>query len=113
MERGPLAPTELVIAFWMCVYGAVQAVLGGEGHPLQQVHRNFSETFYLFGASVLGLLILDAFGSWSMKGAIAYAAGRAAYLAFSAPPLRFLRKWAWAVSIAGIVGVAAELARAL
>lgn len=106
-------PIELAIAFWMCVYGAVQAALSGEGQPLRQIHRNYSESFYLFGAAVLGLQMLSAFGPWSLKGAGAYAAGRAAYLMLSVPPLRSLRKWAWATSIAGIVGVVSELARAL
>lgn len=96
----------------LCVYGAVQALLQGRVEALQQVHRNFSETFYLFGASVLMLSMLEGFGAWSFKGAIAYAAGRLLYLALSMKPTRPLRKWAWAISMAGIVGCLGELLRA-
>lgn len=104
---------ELLILLGMCIYGAAQALLTGVGAVVQQVHRNFSETFFLFGASVLALELLDGFGPWSMKGAAAYAVGRALYLAMSVSPMRPLRRWAWAASIAGIVGCIAELARAI
>ncbi|MGD9800206.1 MAG: MAPEG family protein [Parvularculaceae bacterium] len=104
---------ELLILLGMCVYGAVQALLTGVGATIQQIHRNFSETFFLFGASVLTLEFLNGFGPWSLKGAAAYAVGRALYLAMSVKPMRPLRRWAWAVSIAGIVGCLAELARAI
>ncbi|MGE0046263.1 MAG: MAPEG family protein, partial [Hyphomonadaceae bacterium] len=79
----------------------------------QQIHRNFSETFYLFGAGVLALQMLDGFGAWSLKGAIAYAAGRALYLLLSLKPTRGFRKWAWATSLAGIVGIWAEVVRTM
>ncbi|NJM35125.1 MAG: hypothetical protein HC850_10930 [Rhodomicrobium sp.] len=104
---------ELSILLCMCVYGAAQALLTGFGAGVQQIHRNFSETFFLFGASVLSLEFLDGFGPWSLKGAAAYAVGRALYLAMSWKPMRPLRRWAWAVSIAGIVGSIAELARTI
>lgn len=104
---------ELLMLLGMCTYGAVQAFLTGVGAVVQQIHRNFSETFFLFGASVLALEFLDGFGPWSLKGAAAYAIGRTAYLAMSVNPMRPLRKWSWAVSIAGIVGCIAELARAI
>jgi uncharacterized MAPEG superfamily protein len=104
---------ETTILLGVCLYGAVQAALAQRSETLQQVHRNFSETFYLFAAATLALVLLDAFGPWSLKGAIVYGAGRALYLVLSMKPLRGLRKWAWAASIAGIVGVIAELTKAL
>lgn len=104
---------EITILLGVCLYGAVQATLTLRSETLQQIHRNFSETFYLFGAGTLALVLLNGFGPWSFKGAIAYASGRALYLVLSVKPLRALRKWAWAASIAGIVGVLGELARVL
>lgn len=104
---------EIAILLGACVYGAAQALMTQRSETLQQIHRNFSETFYLFGAGVLALALLDGFGPWSFKGALAYASGRALYLVLSVKPLRALRKWAWAASIAGIVGVVGELARSL
>lgn len=100
---------ELIVLMGACAYGAVQAFVTSRSEMLQQIHRNFSETFYLFGAGVLALQMLDGFGAWSFKGAIAYAAGRALYLLLSLKPTRGFRKWAWATSLAGIVGVWAEL----
>lgn len=104
---------EIAALLGVCLYGAVQAFAAGGSATLQQVHRNFSETFYLFGAGVLALGWLGAFGPWSSKGAVTYAAGRAIYLALSIAPLRRFRKWAWAISMAGVVGVLAELIRAV
>lgn len=103
---------ELQVLLGVCVGGTVQALLLGRVEALRQIHRNFSETFYFFGTSILLLSMLDGFGAWSFKGAIAYAAGRLSYLALSVKPTRPLRKWAWAISIAGIVGCLGELLRA-
>lgn len=104
---------ETLVLLGVCVYGAVQGSLSTRSEAPQQIHRNFSETFYVFAAAILALAMLDGFGPWSFKGAIAYAVGRALYLFLSLKPLRAWRKWGWAVSIAGIVGVLAELARSI
>ncbi len=104
---------EIAILLGACVYGAVQAPLGQFSETLQQIHRNFSETFYLFAAGVIALAMLEGFGPWSLKGAVVYAAGRGSYLILSVKPLRGLRRWGWAASIAGVVGVLAELARTI
>lgn len=104
---------ETLVLLGLCIYGATQGLLSARSETLQQIHRNFSETFYVFAASILALAMLDGFGLWSFKGAVAYAVGRALYLVLSVKPLRAWRKWGWAVSIAGIVGVLAELARAI
>ena len=104
-------PTETFILLIMSLYGAAQAAVMGRSETLQQVHRNFSETFFLFSAGILLILLVGTFGAWSAKGSVVYAAGRAAYLALSWGTARKLRKWAWAVSIAGIVGVLADVGR--
>lgn len=103
---------EMLILLGAGAYGAAQALLSGPVSDLQQIHRNFSETFPLFAASVVALSMMNGFGPWSVKGAVAYAAGRMLYLVLSVEPTRSLRKWAWAVSIAGIAGCLAELVRA-
>lgn len=102
---------EMTVLLAMSIYGALQALLTGRFEVLRQVHRNFSETYYLFSAVTLALAGLDAFGGWSMQGAVIYAAGRLLYLALSIRSLRPIRKWAWATSMAGISGCAAELIR--
>ena len=104
---------EVTILLGVCCYGAVQALLMGSFAGVLQIHRNFSETSYLFAVSVLGLSFINGFGPWSLKGAAAYAAGRALYVLLSVAPLRPYRKWAWATSIAGIAGCIAELVRAV
>ncbi len=104
---------ELLILLGVCGYGAIQALATGPIEPMRQIHRNFSETFYLFAICILLLHALNAFGNWSLKGAVVYAAGRALYLVFSIQQLRPARRWAWAVSIAGVVGCMGELARFL
>lgn len=106
-------PVELQILLGVCGYGAIQALATGPIEPMRQIHRNFSETFYLFAICILLLHALNGFGNWSLKGAVVYAAGRALYLVFSIQQLRPVRKWAWAVSIAGIVGCMGEVARFL
>jgi len=104
---------ELWILFGICVYGALQALATWPLESMRQIHRNFSETFYLFAVCVVVLHWLSGFGPWSQKGAAVYAAGRFLYLIFSVPQLRPLRRWMWATSIAGIVGCVAELAHFL
>ncbi len=104
---------ETLVLLGVCIYGATQGLLSARSETLQQVHRNFSETFYVFAASLLALAMLEGFGPWSFKGAIAYAVGRALYLLLSVKPLRGWRKWGWAISVAGIVGVLGELARTI
>jgi uncharacterized MAPEG superfamily protein len=103
--------TEMILLLAMSIYGAIQAVLTGRLDGLRQIHRNFSETYYLFSAIILALAMVGSFGGWSMQGAVAYAAGRLLYLILSVKLLRSVRKWAWAISIAGIIGCAAELIR--
>lgn len=104
---------ELQTLLAVCLYGALQAFVAGRVAQVLQIHRNFSETAYLFAALVLCLSLFDGFGAWSERGAVVYAAGRALYLCLSFRPLRPARKWAWALSIAGIAGCVAELMRAL
>ncbi len=103
---------EVAVLLGACCYGAVQALLMGSFAGLWEIHRNFSETSYVFAVSVLGLSSINGFGPWSLKGAAVYAAGRALYALLSVAPLRAYRKWAWAASIAGILGCLAELVRA-
>jgi uncharacterized MAPEG superfamily protein len=104
-------PTETFILLIISLYGAAQAAVMGRSETLQQVHRNFSETFFLFAAGILLIPLVGTFGAWSAKGSVVYAVGRAAYLGLSWGAARQLRKWAWAASIAGITGVLADVVR--
>ena len=58
-------------------YGAGLPLLSSPVSGLRQIHRNFSETFYVFQARMVAPSMIGAFGAWSLKGAIAYAAGGA------------------------------------
>lgn len=102
---------ELQILFGVCAYGAVQGLIAGRFKWAEQVHRNFSETVFVFVLPILCLASADGFGSWSFKGACAYAAGRGLYLLLSIRRLRPFRKWAWAISVSGIVGCIGEVLR--
>lgn len=103
---------ELQILMGVSAYGALQGLIASHFAGLQQIHRNFSETAFLFVAIVLFLSAADGFGSWSQKGSLAYVIGRGFYLGLSIKQFRPFRRWAWAVSTAGIVGCIGELARA-
>lgn len=104
-------PTETFILLIISLYGAAQAALMGRSETLQQVHRNFSETFFLFSAGILLVPLVGTYGTWTAEGSLVYAVGRTAYLGLSWGAVRRLRKWAWAASIAGIVGVLADFVR--
>lgn len=87
--------------------GSSQLALRGELGA--QVRRNFAETFPVF---VLLAAIAVASGTQAdavQGGALLYLAGRVAYLVLSARPLRPVRKFAWALSIAGLIGLAVGL----
>ncbi len=77
-----------------------------------QISRNFAETFPIFLGSLVGLMVLGGFSEWSQKGAVLYASSRYAYLILTLTYPR-VRKWAWALSIAGLSLCLAELTRAL
>ncbi len=77
-----------------------------------QIHRNFAETLPIFLGVLVGLTALDGFGDWSQQGAVMYVASRYAYAVLTLTYPR-VRKWAWALSVAGLALCLAELTRAL
>lgn len=103
-------PLEIWMIFAASILGALQAFGGAK---TAQIQRNFSETFFLFSAAILGLLFLDGFGDWSREGSVIYVAGRIFYAAVSLIGATRFRKWIWAASLAGLVGCLAQLARQL
>ena len=100
------APIEAHALLLSAILGAAQyAVRGGLG---DQVRRNFAETFPVFAGGIALLWIADGLGDYSGKGAALYLAGRVLYLLLSAAPVRSFRKFAWALSVAGLIGVGAQ-----
>jgi uncharacterized MAPEG superfamily protein len=84
----------------------VAGVLAGR---MDRALRNFGETFPLFAAAVLIVHVAGASGAWSYAGAIAYVAGRAAYLPLYASGLPGVRTFAWQIATLGILLVLIQL----
>lgn len=93
--------------FLMAVLGVLQRFVRGEQGAI--VRRNFAETFPLFVGLVSLLWAYEAFGAYSRSGVLLYAFGRTAYLVLSLRPVRPARRYAWALSVAGLVGLLAQL----
>ena len=55
------------------------------------------------------LFLTWLYGEYSEAGALLYAGGRAGYLLLTLRPLRGVRKYAWALSIAGLVGLVSQV----
>jgi len=104
-------PTEAFILLIISLYRAAQAAITGRSGPPQQIHYNFPETFFLFAEGILLVPLVGTFGAWSAKGSAVYTVGGAACPVLPWGAARPLRKWAWAASIAGIVGVLADFIR--
>ena len=78
-----------------------------------QVRRNFAETFPIFAGGVAALWAAGGFGEYSATGVSLYAAGRVLYLVLSVRPLRRVRKFSWALSVAGLIGLGVQLVLAV
>ena len=70
---------------------------------------NFTETFALFAAGVLGVIVFDRTGTGTALGAALYFWGRVAYVPLYAFGVPWLRSVAWFVSILGIILVTMPL----
>lgn len=78
-------------------------LVSGVGGRLQRASSNFLETFPLFAAALLAVLLLGHTGSLVVFGAQLYFWSRVGYLLLYAVGIPWLRTLAWTVSIAGIV----------
>ena len=101
------AEPELLALMATAALGLAQLVLRGQLGT--QVRRNFAETFPAFALLVACVLMADAGGTFSARGAVLFAAGRLGYLVLSVRPLRPVRRFAWALAVAGLIGLAAQM----
>lgn len=121
-------PTELTLLGWsvllLFLHLAVQGQSGtlargidwnagprdGEPAPLppfagraERALRNFNETYPAFIALALGLAVAGRTGGGGEWGAIAWFAGRVAYLPLYLFGVRYVRSLAWGVSVLGLL----------
>lgn len=97
----------------ICLLGFLQQRLARNSDIHFQIQRNFNETFWLVLAGLLILSLIDGHGEWSANGAIFYAVGRWLYFLLSVTKQMPIRKYSWALSMVGFVGVFAQLAKTL
>lgn len=83
----------------------------GVAGRLERAHRNFLETFAIFAAAVLLLMVLGRTGGWlSEVGAGIYLAGRIVFLPLYAAGTPWLRTLSWNAATAGLAMVMAAVA---
>ena len=99
---------ELACLAFVAVLAITQGVIGGEQGVL--IRRNLAETFPLAVLLVALLSATGSYGEFSRTGALLYAAGRLAYFALTLRAVRTFRRFAWASSVAGLIGLALQLA---
>jgi uncharacterized MAPEG superfamily protein len=77
--------------------------VGGVAGRLERAYRNFLETFPLFAAALLAVVLQNKSGGLSHWGAILYVVARIVYVPLYAFGVKYVRTLSWAVSIVGIV----------
>jgi len=87
------------------------AALTGVAGRLARAHGNFQETFALFAALAIAVVLSGRTGAVSAWGAGLYLAGRIVYLPLYAAGIPFVRSLAWNVATAGIVLLVIALLR--
>ena len=83
--------------------------ISGVAARLDRAFRNFMETFPLFAAAVLAVVIAGKAGDLSLWGSALYVVGRALYAPIYAAGTYMIRSLVWTLSLAGIVMVVAAL----
>jgi uncharacterized MAPEG superfamily protein len=81
----------------------------GVAGRLWRAQRNFGETFPLFAAAALSVVLLEKSSLVSVIGCSLYVAGRALYLPAYASGLPWVRTAIWQIATIGIVLVLAAL----
>ena len=94
--------TTLVLA--ASVLGLTQVILSSRHHKFPQIQRNFSETYFVVIVCFLITLILGGGGSQAVTAASFYFVGRIAYVALTLIDQPNVRKYAWAISMVGVIG---------
>lgn len=83
--------------------------LGVYAGRLERALRNFQESFPLFAAAVLLVLVMGRSNVVTQTGAILFLAGRIAYLPAYLSAVPYLRTVCWQIATAGLVTVLAGL----
>lgn len=81
----------------------------GVAGRLQRAQRNFGETFPIFAAAVLAVVVAGKTGQISAAGCALYLGGRICYLPAYATGLPWVRTVFWQIATVGIVVVLAAL----
>jgi uncharacterized MAPEG superfamily protein len=87
------------------------APLAGVAGRLDRALQNFKETFPLFAASVLAVVISGHDSEISRYGATAYLTARVIYIPLYALGIPYLRSLVWVLSIVGILMVTLSFTR--
>ena len=83
--------------------------LSGVAARLDRAFRNYMETFPLFAAAVLAVVIAGKSGTLSLWGAALYVACRAVYAPIYASGTYMVRSLVWTLSVVGLGMVVAAL----
>lgn len=83
---------------------------GGMAGRAERALRNYLETFPLFAALALAIVVTGKAGWWSGLGAALYFWARVAYLPLYLAGVPYLRSLAWAVATGGLVIILWQLA---
>jgi uncharacterized MAPEG superfamily protein len=75
----------------------------GTAARLERAYRNFLETFPLFAAVLIAVVLQNKSGNLSHWGALLYVIARIVYVPLYAFGVKYIRTLVWAVSIVGIV----------
>ncbi len=76
---------------------------GGTAARMERAYRNFLETFPLFAAALLAVVLQNKSGGLSHWGAILYVVARIVYIPLYAFGVKYIRTLAWFVGTVGIV----------
>jgi len=86
--------------------GAEMTPLAGR---LNRALTNYFETFPLFAAAMLAVLLAGKMGDLTYWGGMAYVVGRALYVPLYAFGVSYARSLAWVVATGGIVAIVVAL----
>ncbi len=75
----------------------------GTAARLERAYRNFMETFPLFAAALLAVVLQNKSGGLSHWGAILYVVARIVYIPLYAFGVKYVRTLAWFVATVGII----------
>ena len=75
----------------------------GTAARMERAYHNFMETFPLFAAALLAVVVQSKSGGLSHVGAILYVIARIVYIPLYAFGIMYFRSLAWTIATVGIV----------